>query len=285
MNLRSPDSSTLLKSAFAILMLLGLGFACSSKTKKEDHKNGRLNYVETLNYGPAGVHGQPGWYVVDRNFYVNDKRWSPPGINVKDIASCYPGPNPSVEALRCHSFADMKQWVFILRMKEDQPEWVTASDADYGSGDDGGEWVGDGRWLLFRDYYFNVISSERKPIKGMPEDPGKYFRAASPDLKTIVFEEYCFTGRYDLPKDKLRDEIIHRQCELSNEHLSKGIVAFWLIDTETGSIRILELKKEKYPTIDRSKISESDFQRNFQKLMVWKKDENGKDELVYPSPG
>jgi hypothetical protein len=132
-----------------------LGLACASKSKKEDHKSGRLNYVETPNYGPAGVHGQPGWYVVDRNFYVNDKRWSPPGIKVKDIGSCYPGPNPTVEALMCHSFAEMKQWVFVLHMKDDQPEWVTAFDAEIGSGNDGGEWVGDGHWLLFRDYYLD----------------------------------------------------------------------------------------------------------------------------------
>lgn len=117
-------------------------------------------------------------------------------------------------------------------MKDDPPEWLTASDAEYRAETMGG-WLSDGRWLLFRDYYFNVMSSERRPIKSLPEDPGEYFRAAAPDLKTIVFEEYCFTRRYDLPKDELRDEIINQQCELSNQHLSKVIVAFWLIDAET----------------------------------------------------
>jgi hypothetical protein len=265
------------------IILLALSSACL-KSKTEEFKSGRVKYVETLKYGPAGVHGQPGWYVTDRNFYVNDWRWSPDNIKAKDIARCEPSPNASIEALKCTSFADLKESAFILRMKDDKPEWVTASDAPYGSGDNLGEWVGDGHWLLFREYYFNVATSERKPIKGLPDDPGKYLRATSPDLKTIIYEEYCFTTRFDLPSDKQRDQEIEKQCKLSNEHIDKGVIAFWLIDTETGTVKILELKKEKFPALNRSNNrSERQWLENFQKMLVWEKDKNGKDRLVFPS--
>lgn len=267
-----------------MMIFLGLILACGTSSKTEELKSGRLKYVETLKYGPAGVHGQPGWYVTDRNFYVNEERWSPDGIKVKDIAGCKASPNASVEALKCYSFADSKEAVFILRMNNDRPEWVTASDALYGSGDNLGEWVGEGHWLLFTDCYFNVATSERKAIKGLPDAPGKYFRGASPDLKIVIYEEYCFTTRFDLPPGKPRDEEIEKQCKLSNEHVARRIIAFWLIDTDTGDVKILELKKEKYPALDRSNNNkEREWLKNFQEMLVWEKDKNGKDRLASPS--
>ena len=267
------------------MFLLAVVLACgASKSKTQEFKSGRLKYVETLGYGSVGSHGSQGWYVSDRNFYVNEKRWTPTGIKVKDIAGCEPSPNTTVEALRCYSFADSKEAVFVLRMKDDQPEWVTASDAPYGSGDNLGEWVGEGRWLLLKDYYFNVSTSERKTIRGLPEYPGKYFRGASPDLKTIIYEEYCFTTRFDLPPGKPRDAEIEKQCHLSNEHIDQGIIAFWLIDAETGEVKSRELKKQKYPTLNRSdNRTEREWLENFQKMLVWQKDKDGKDRLAYPN--
>lgn len=286
MDTRQSKTRALFNCTIALTILLVTVLACASKTDKEESKSGRLNFVKTLKYGSVGTHGSQGWYVSDQNFYINGKHWSPPGIKVADIASCKASPNTSVEALACSSFADSKEAVFVLRMKDDQPEWITVSDAPYGSGDNLGEWAGDGQWLLFRDYYFNVSTSERKPVKGLPDNPGKYFRAASPDLKTVIYEEYCFTTRFDLPQDNKRDALIEKQCHQSNDHLAKGIIAFWLIDTETGNMKLLELKKEKYPELDRSKTgTESGFNGTFVKMLVWKKDSSGKDQLVYPTAG
>jgi hypothetical protein len=266
------------------MVSVALVLACgASKTETREIKSGRLKYVETLGYGSVGSHGSQGWYVSDRNFYVNEKRWTPDASKVKDIAGCEPSPNTSVEALKCYSFADSKEAVFVLRMINDKPDWVTASDASYGSGDNLGEWAGEGRWLLFKDYYFNVSTSERREIKGLPEYPGKYFRAASPDLKTIIYEEYCFTARFDLPNDKARDQEIERQCKLSNEHIAKGKIAFWLIDAGTGEVKILELKKQNFPMLNRStNRAEREWLEHFQKLLVWQKDKNGRDRLAYP---
>lgn len=257
---------------------------CSSKTRTQEFRSGRLKYVETLKYGSVGSHGSKGWYLSEGNFYVNEKRWSPDGIKKEDIAACEPSPNPGVEALMCYSFADLKESVFVLRMKDDKAEWVTVSDASYGSGDNLGEWVSEGRWLILKDHFFNVATSERTPIKGLPDYPGKYFRAASPDRKTVIYEEYCFSTRLDLPPGKERDTEIEKQCQLSNEHRAKGLIALWLINSETGVVTIVRLKKQKYPSLDRSNnMTGRQWIENFQKLLVWEKDENGNDRLVYPN--
>jgi hypothetical protein len=286
MDTRQTKTRVIINCAISVTILLVTVLACAQKTDKEEAESGRLNFVKTLKYGSVGTHGSQGWYVSDRNFYVNSKHWSPPGIKVADIAGCKASPNTSVEALTCYSFADSKEAVFVLRMKDDQAEWITVSDVPYGSGDNLGEWVGDGKWLLFRDYYFNVSTSERKPVKGLPDNPGKYFRAASPDLKTVIYEEYCFTTRFDLPQDNKRDALIQKQCQQSNDHNEKGLIAFWLIDTETGRIKLLELKKETYPILDRSKTgTKSGFNGAFRQMLVWKKDSSGKDQLIYPTSG
>lgn len=286
MDTRQTKTRVIFNCAISVTILLVTVLACASKTDKDEARSGRLNFVKTLKYGSVGTHGSQGWYVSDRNFYVNSKHWSPPGIKVADIAGCKASPNTSVEALTCYSFADSKEAVFVLRMKDDQPEWITVSDAPYGGGDNLGEWVGDGQWLLFRDYYFNVSTSERKPVKGLPDNPGKYFRAASPDLKTVIYEEYCFTTRFDLPQDNKRDALIQKQCQQSNDHNEKGLIAFWLIDTETGRVKLLELKKDTYPILDRSRTgTESGFNGAFRQMLVWKKDSSGKDQLVYPTSG
>ncbi len=263
--------------------VLALGSTACAKSKKEEHQSGRLNYVETLKYGAAGTHGSHGWYVSAQHFYVDGQRWSPPNMKMNDVARCEPSPNQSVEALKCSSFADLKESSFVLRMKDNRPEWVTVSSHEYRGGNNLGEWVGDGRWLLFRDYYFNVLTSERRAIKGLPDDPGKYFRAASPDLKTIIYEEYCFIGRPDLPDDDQKEKKTTEQCQVSSQHATKGVFAFWLIDAETGAVKILELKRDNYPTIDRGKSGAAGYNARFQELLTWKKDSIGKDELVSPT--
>ena len=266
-----------------ILLLIVLG--CGSESKTEEIKSGRLKYVEKLRYGSVGTHGSQGWYVDDRYFKVNDKHWSPDGIKVDDdIGSCYASPNETVEAINCHSFANSKEIAYLLRMKDDKPEWVIASEMEYSGGDNLGIWVGDGCWLLFKDYFFNVETSERKEINGLPDYPQDHFRAVSPDLGTIVYEETGFDRRFDLPSDVSHEDEIHQQYKLFYEHVDKGILAFWLIDAASGKVKLLELKKEKYPIFSRTNNhSQVDWLRDFQKMLVWEKDKNGKDQLVYPN--
>ncbi len=265
-----------------ILIVVILG--CGGESKTEEERSGRLKFVKKLRYGSVGTHGSQGWYVNDRYFKVNDQSWSPAGIEVKDISGCYASPNEAVEALNCHSFKGGKERAYVLRIKTDKPEWVTASDDIYSSGNNLGEWIGDGRWLLFTNYYFNVETSEKIEIKGLPDDPESHLRAVSPDLKTIIYEETGFTTRLDLPPNESHEEEIKKQYKLFYEHREKGIVAFWLIDTASGKMKLLELKKEKYPILSRTGThSHIDWLRDFQKMLVWEKDKEGKYQLIFPN--
>jgi hypothetical protein len=240
--------------------MFAVGSLACDKRQTEEHKSGRLNWVENLTYGPAGVHGQPGWYRTGQHIYVNDRRWSPPDVKMDDIARCEESPNPAVEALKCYSFADQKETAFVLHMKNNQPEWLTASSQGYGGGYNLGEWVGDGRWLLFKDYYFDVTTGDRKTVKGLPDYPGKHFCVASPDMKTIVYEQ-----------------------SPSNEEIDRRVIPVWVIDADTGKAKILELSKDKYPAIDRGKTGDAGYNARFKSLLVWKRDDSGRDQLVAPA--
>ena len=267
------------------MCVLLLSSACG-QTKTEEVKSGRLSYTETLRYGSVGTHGSQGWYVSDRKFYVNGRSWSPKGINVNDhVAGCEASPNRSVEAIKCHSFADLKETAYILRMRDGKPEWLTASDALYNGGDNLGEWTGEGRWLLFKDYYFNVETSERREIKGLPDFPHNYFLATSPDLETIMYRESCFRKRV-APEtgEPLTDEETEKQCKVFEEHFKKGLAAFWLIEAKTGSVKILELNKKDYPwAANTDSFLKVDWLKEFRSKLVWEKDEHGSYRLVYPN--
>jgi hypothetical protein len=269
------------------LILLCALLLCSAcgQTKTEEVKSGRLKYVETLHYGSVGTHGSQGWYVGDRRLYVKGWSWSPKGFDVNEhIGGCEASPNGAVEAIKCYSFADLKETAYVLRMKGDSPEWLTASDAPYGGGYNLGEWAGDGRWLLFKDYFFNVETSERKTIRGLPDYPRNFFIAASPDLETVIYRESCFDTRQDPETGKpLSDEETEKQCSTFQEHFKQGVAAFWLIEAATGRVKILELKKNDYPwAVNTDSFLRTDWLKEFRSKLVWEKDEGGRYRLAYP---
>ncbi|MEO6284357.1 MAG: hypothetical protein ABIN80_04215 [Dyadobacter sp.] len=264
----------------AFLLMLLLTWSCG-ESKTEAEKSGRLQYVKILKYGAAGTHGGQGWYVDDRILTVDDKEWKPSEIRAEDISGCHASPNQTVEALNCHSFVGGRSRALILRIRNGKPEVVLASDDNISNGNNLGEWVGDGHWLLFTNYFFNVETSERVRILGLPDDPENHFVAASPDLKTIIYRETGFDTRYDLPPPReSQDAEIKEQYDLFYDHIKKGIVAFWLIDAPSGKTRLLELNTKKYPALVRT--SDHSWLNNFRKMMIWKKDKDGKDQLIYP---
>lgn len=271
---------------FVVFGFLLVSLSCGER-KSVEVQAGKLKFVKTIRYGKVGTHGSNGWYVTDRQFYVNDKNWSPENINVKEnISDCETSPNKTIEVLKCASFADRREIVYILRMNNGEPEWITASNAEYNRGTNFGEWTNEGRWLLFRNYFFNVETSEKKLVKTLPEDPENYFRTASPDLKTIVYRESSFVIRDDLPRDTAaRDEEMKRQWAIAEEHIAGKITAFWLIDAETGAVEILEIEKDKFDWLDwkQEKFpSRRDWLEFFQRQFIWKKDKNGKYQIVQP---
>jgi len=257
-----------------VIIVLGCG-----KSKTDEVKSGRLKYVETLRYGSVGTHGSQGWYVDKRQLFVNDREYKPDGIKTEDIADCKISPNPAVEAMKCYSFRNeqIRQLDYLLRMKGDQPEWTAINDAsDF--------WVGDGRWLLFKDFYLNVETLERREIKGLPDYPKNYFMAASPDLETIIYEENCSMGLYNLEtREKIPNKLLDERCKKHYDGgIYNGVAAYWLIDPKTGSVKTLELKEDKYPSLKRPGQPDENRESNFKKMLVWEKDENGKDQLVAP---
>jgi hypothetical protein len=276
------------RTVILFFSLLVAFLACGAqKTMTEETKSGRLSFIKTRNIATTLEGHEDGWAVSRQDFYINGRPWSPDRIKVLDIVDCEISPNLTVEAFKCYTFAGgTRETVYILRMNGDKPEWVTASDIEFEFAQVSsnlGEWVGEGHWLLFRDYYFNVEDSRQTPIRRLPEYPGYYFRAASPDLGTIIYEEFCFEKRFDLPPGGTRDEEISKQCKLSKEHAEKGILAFWLIDAASGKVRLLELNKQKYPQFVEVSNARRDSLTVFQKMLVWQKDRAGKDHLVYPN--
>ena len=274
-----------LNPVLALLILLLVILACGGKTETEEVKSGRLKFVKTLNYGSVGTHGSQGWYVSDQKFYVNDESWSPGGIKVKDIAGCDASPNKAVEALKCYDFADQKESVHILRMKADKPEWITASDSDYRGGNNLGEWVGDGHWLIYKDYYFNVETSEKEKLKACLIFLKSIFAQPRPIWERLFMKKLVLTpGMICRPAPTLKKKE-RNNTKLFYDHIDKGIAAFWLIDATTGKATILELKKDKYDWLrwKQEKFhSKSDWLDYFRKQLVWEKDKSGKYQLVYP---
>ena len=68
------------------------------------------------------------------------------------------------------------------------------------------------------------------------------------------------------------------------DHFKKGIAAFWLIEAKTGNVKILELKKKDYPWAENTdSFLKVDWLKEFRSKLVWEKDKNGKDQLVYPN--
>ncbi|MEP6903860.1 MAG: hypothetical protein ABJA66_19210 [Actinomycetota bacterium] len=149
---------------------------------------------------------------------------------------------------------------------------------------DSGFWVGDGHWLLFKDFYFNVEIFERKEIKGLPAYPKDNFMAASPDLDTIIYEESFLMSLYDLEtREKIPNKLLEERCK---KHyvggIYKGVAAYWLIEAKTGDLKILELKEDEYPALKRPSPQGENRESNFKKMLDWEKDKNGKDQLVSP---
>ncbi|HRH43682.1 MAG TPA: hypothetical protein PKY82_18775 [Pyrinomonadaceae bacterium] len=266
------------------IWLFVFGGCCANETQYEERKSGRLKFIKTLHYGSVGTHGSQGWYVSDRNFYINDKSWKPPNIsNVKDdISDCEPSPNPEVEVLKCTSFKDLKDTTYILRISENNPVWETVISGNYQSNKNSGEWVNDGKFLLFKDFYYNVQNSEKIEIKGLPDFPANRFRATSPDLSVILYEGDCFYA------DEVTAEVDARRiatCNDSNKNRELKLSTFWLVGIKTGETKIFRLSREKYDWLyyDSGKSYNQDgWLKFFQKQLVWEKDKDGKYQLISP---
>lgn len=229
------------------LLLIMLGFlvgACEN-SKTEEETRGRMRHITKLSYGRVGD-GQ-GWYFDDHNLYVEGNDWKPKDIDWDDIGDCEPSTNPKVEAFRCYSFAHSKSVIYLSSMQGDKPVFVKVIDEPYidSRGNNLGEWVGDGRWLLFRQKMVNVETLEEKPLNGLPDYPYKYFCDISPELQVVVYLD-TFYDSYFNTKDSTLSKQYSKQWDLDIERIKKGIHAFRLIDVTSGKASVITFDEAQY---------------------------------------
>jgi len=281
------DHSTNLSILLAVLLFAVVGCSLFGRSKTEESKSGRLKYIETLRYGRVGTHGGNGWYVDDRKFSVNGKSWSPQGIDINDeIGDCEASPNETVEALKCYSFKDSKEIVYVLTMNDSKADWAIAFKDEYikSRGDNLGEWVDDGKALIFKDFFYHVQTGEKQEIKGLPDYPSNHFRAVSPDLKTVVYQGYCFNSYVETSEEvkKTADKI----CDEREQLINKNLEVLWIIEAETGKTKLVEVSRDKYDWLiwdSNTTGSRNDWLKSFQNRLVWEKDKDGKYGLVFPN--
>lgn len=275
--------STILCATGLLFVTVSCNFFGASKT--EEVKSGRLKFVETLKYGSVGSHGSQGWYVDDRKLYVNGKKWSPEGMDINDaLLSCEPNPNETIEALKCDSFQN-GETVYLLQMKNDKPDWAMLYQESYteGRGKSSGEWTNDGKTVIFKDYYYHVLTGEKQEIKGLPDYPQDYFRGTSPDLETVVYQGIYFNGFIDAA-----GEIERNRQKIYNDHerlYKNKLEVLWIVETKTGATKFVEVSREKYDWLvwDKAKFeSRADWLKFFQSQVVWEKDKNGKYQFAAP---
>jgi len=280
-------NSTNLLILIAILLFALLGCNPFGRSKTEETKSGRLKYIETLRYGKVGTHGNNGWYIDDREFYVNERSWSPKDIAVNnEIGDCETSPNVNVEALKCYSFQDSKEIVYVLTMQENKPFWTIAFKDEYNKsrGDNLGEWVDDGKSLLFKDFFYTVQTGERQEIKGLPDYPSNHFRAVSPDLKTVIYQGFCFDSNVEISEEiKIKAD---KTCGERERFILNKLEVLWIIEAETGKTKLVEISRDKYDWLiwdSNTTGSRADWLKSFQNRLIWEKDKNGKYQLVFPN--
>jgi len=272
----------------ATFVLLFAAFGCKlfGSSKTVEIKSGRLKYIETLRYGSVGTHGSQGWYVAAREFFVNGRSWSPKEINVDDeIAGCEASPNEMIEALKCYSFKNNNEIAYLLRLHDNIPNWVEVYKNDYikSRGDNLGEWIDEGKSLIFKDFFYNVETGEKQEIKGLPDYPHKYFRAVSPDLKIALYQGFCFNTYVEVSDEVKR--ISDKICSESERLYNNKLEVLWLVQIQTGETKLVEISRDKYDWLvwDQEKSDpRQDWLNHFQKQIVWEKDAAGKYQLVYP---
>lgn len=277
-----------MKSLVIICINLVIGLSCSAlkDSKTEIIKTGRLEFRQILYFGNTGTHGSKGWYVVKRELFINGKKFEPENINVdKDIPFCEASPNEAVEVLKCEGFSDLKENVYLLRIDDEKPllEMIYSEDYVETRGENSGEWLNNGQHLIFKDFLIDVRNSEKIYINGLPDYPYSYFRTASPDLKTIVYQGVCFNSNIAVNEDIEKRRT--KTCSNSQNYSKNKQTLLWLINAETGETEFLTLSQEKYDWLNWNKdkfSSKKDWLNFFQQQLIWTKDKNNNFKLVSP---
>jgi hypothetical protein len=150
---------------------------------------------------------------------------------------------------------------------------------------DSAEWVSieDGKWLIYKDFLYNVLTDEKIEIKGLPDFPENNYRAASPDLQTIIYQGNCFSQFQ--PTSEIMHQKSEKFCAETKNLSEQTLIPFWLTDTKTGEATFLTLSRQKFDWLiwNQEKFEKrNDWLKLFQSKLIWEKDKNGKFQLSLP---
>jgi hypothetical protein len=272
----SNNRCNLVLLAVVFLMIVNCNYYEERKTI--EIKRGALACVEEIGYGAAGTHGGKGWVRIGFDILVNGKKWLPDdyGEFMKDTASCETSPEKSLEILKFVNVDFNKGGIYLLRLKNGKPELQKISEKHDSKNQ--GKWTNDGRWLLFQDHFIDVETGERKNIKRLPDAPESNFLGVSPDLHSIVYRESGFL--------ELNQNGSDEQWKTWQANVENGILALWVIDAETGEVKVVKLKRDDYRwLLDKSHpIPETGANHLWiSNQFKWEQDtRGGKYRLVYP---
>ena len=268
-----PDSSFIRNLTMLALIGLGLVFGCTSNNSKATDDDapktirGRFMFTKSLHalrVGDSYVYRD-----VTQYFFFDGKPWAPaddPGLADR-VGGCDTSPNSAIEMLRCSGdFAEGYRTTYILRVNDGRPE-AKKIDETCGTGP---VWIdNDGQWMLFPKCYYNVVTDEKIPVKGMPfaddpqgSTPVQYVLGVSPDKKTVI-------GSYDLyPDSSDKDKL----------------VKLWVIDPVSGKAEIRKASLARFPWLTDYEQPTSDIlpPAAASKHFVWKRGVDGRDTLVEP---
>ncbi len=258
-----------------IVLLIGIVgvLGCTSTNRSETDpdapktERGRLKFAKSLHALRIG--NSYAYRDVNQALFFNGTEWKPPGDEdlANRVGGCDASPDPKLEMLRCSGgFTESYRTTYLVRIKDDRPE-VKKIDEDCGAGP---MWIDmEGRWMLLQKCYYNVVTDEKIPVKGMPftddemgSTPIQYVLGVSPDKKTVI-------GSYDLSPDEVKGD---------------SLVKLFNIDTESGKREIRFASLKKYPWLNDHQNPSNDIVPPPAPSVkfVWKKDTKGRDVLVQP---
>lgn len=260
----------------AALVSLGASAACGLMGETETHETvrGRLKFVQTAT--ATGTYGDEKSYSISNGDFRFD------GARVRSLgsfAACSPSPNKAREAFVCWRHAGLHERVDVVSVVGDTPRAVNIHDGDLADTTGAPAWVGDreGAWLIVRDFLYGVESGERRPIPGAPSSFHAAFRAASPDVETVVYQLRCTAAMAE-------SETERRIEALCADAGARGLEVLWLVEVLTGAVEVRTLRRSDHEWLeDGGRVPGRDeWLTSFRRHLVWERDAKGRFRLVAP---
>jgi hypothetical protein len=262
--------------AAALAGLCSTAAACGllGETTTHESVRGRLKFVYTST--ATGSYGNEKTYSFSSGHFrfSGSRVWA-----LGSFPSCSPSPNEAREAFACSRQEDMRELVDVVAVVGDRPRAVNIHDGDLRDSTHSPAWVGDreGRWLVFKDFLYDVETGEKRPITGAPGPYDAAFRAASPDVETVAYQLPCLAGLAESETAKK----IEALCADAD---ARQLEVLWLVEVRTGAVEVRRLRRSDHEWLtDGGRVSGGDvWLASFRRHLVWERDDQGRFRLVAP---